>query len=417
MDGPMEPAAPEETPEVFPPPSDRPRLRPLRVALCLLVATALWLPCLHFFFTPRREDLHQATGPLSPRAQALLARQLVLWEDPGPRAAEHRRMRRTNAEWDFMGRTFLVLALANATLRDPTTTARHVGVMDKIIDDTLALEREHGMLYFMMPYATRKPFVLDPPRSAFVDGEIALMLGARALVARSALYEAELESRLSVLRERMDKSPVLSMESYPDECWTFCNTLSIAAMRLSDALRGERRGLDLAKRWLDVAKEKLVDRRTGLLVSSFTVDGQPMDGPEGSSIWIAAHALLLVDPEFAKDQYVRARRHLGADFLGFGWAREWPRSWVGPVDVDSGPIVPIVGASAGSSGFALLGASAFGDETYLGELAASLDFAGFPMRDGASLRYAASNQVGDAALLYALAFGPLWSRVLEGGAP
>jgi hypothetical protein len=76
-------------------------------------------------------------------------------------------------------------------------------------------------------------------------------------------------------------------------------------------------------------------------------------------------------------------------------------------DVDSGPIVPWLDASAGSSGLALLGASAFGDRDYLGGLLASLELAGF--REGG--RYRASNQVGDAVILYALSFGPLWRRV------
>ncbi|XXY48024.1 hypothetical protein WME91_49300 [Sorangium sp. So ce269] len=75
-------------------------------------------------------------------------------------------------------------------------------------------------------------------------------------------------------------------------------------------------------------------------------------------------------------------------------------------------------ASAGSSGLALLGAAAFGDAPYLGALLTSLDFAAFPVREGDRLRYAASNQVGDAALLYALSFGPLWERIAAaGGAP
>jgi hypothetical protein len=76
-------------------------------------------------------------------------------------------------------------------------------------------------------------------------------------------------------------------------------------------------------------------------------------------------------------------------------------------DVDSGAIVPFIDASAGSSGLALLGASAFEDEEYLGGLLRSLELAGF--REGG--RYQASNAVGDAVLLYSLTNGPLWRQV------
>ncbi|WP_437736750.1 hypothetical protein [Sorangium sp. So ce1335] len=141
------------------------RLRRLGdVALSVLVAAAVWLSCLHLFF--RREPVeHRPSGALLPRGRALLAHQLSLWEDTAARDATLARMRATNAEWDFMGRTFLVLGLANAALRDPGAEARHLAVMDRIIDETLALERERGMLHFLMPYATGRPFVQQPARS------------------------------------------------------------------------------------------------------------------------------------------------------------------------------------------------------------------------------------------------------------
>lgn len=388
--------------------------RVFSVVVALAIAAAIWLPSVHLFFRPDRAD-HAPSGPLSPRGEALLARQLALWENPEERTAVLARMRESNAEWDFMGRTFLVLALGNAALRRPEEAARHVAVIDRILDETLALERERGMYHFLMPYATRRPFVVEPARSAFVDGEIALMLATRALVAPRAEDEAQLEERIALLRDHMERSPVLSAESYPDECWTFCNTLALAAMRLNDAIHHEHRGADLAQRWLAKARERLVDPATGLLVSSYTVEGKPLDGPEGSSVWMSAHALLLVDPAFARDQYARAKAHLGADFLGFGWAREWPRVRPGVRDIDSGPIVPLLDASPGSSGFALLGASAFADHGWLASLTTTLDFAAFPTRRDGTLRYAASNQVGDAVLLYALSFGPLWDRVQQGG--
>jgi hypothetical protein len=287
-------------------------------------------------------------------------------------------------------------------------------VIDRIVDETLALERERGMFHFLMPYAKRKPFVVEPARSAFLDGEIALMLATRELVAPRPGGDPRLAERIAHLRAHMERSPVLSAESYPDECWTFCNTVALAAMRMDDAIRGGSEGQALGRRWLEAARRRLIDPDTGLLVSSYTVSGRHLDGPEGSSIWVSAHALWLVDPDFARDQYERARRLLGAEFLGFGWAREWPRGKGGRRDVDSGPIVPLVEASAGSSGLALLGASTFGDAPYLDKLMTTLDFAAFPVRRGARLRYAAGNQVGDAAALYALSLGPLWERVLRG---
>src|SRR3954464_5095074 len=115
------------------------RRRALLAALSLLLATAIWLPTVHLFFRPSGAE-HAPAGPLSPRGDALLARQLALWEDPAERARVLDRMRGSNAEWDFMGRTFLVLALGNMAERRPEDRARYAAIVDRIIDETLALE-------------------------------------------------------------------------------------------------------------------------------------------------------------------------------------------------------------------------------------------------------------------------------------
>lgn len=173
----------------------------------------------------------------------------------------------------------------------------------------------------------------------------------------------------------------------------------------------------LCRDWVALARMKLMDEKTGLLVSEYTRSGSPLDGPEGSSIWMAAHMLQLVDEDFARDQYERARLELRRSICGFDVAREWPPKAQGRVDIDSGVVIPLVEASPGASGLALLGARAFGDEEYYKGLLRALDMAAFPIRDGAALRYAASNQVGDAVLLYSTVLGPLWAEVRRRAGP
>ena len=58
-------------------------------------------------------------------------------------------------------------------------------------------------------------------------------------------------------------------------------------------------------------------------------------------------------------------------------------------------------------------AAASDDVEYLSSLLASLEIAGFPSERDGRLRYQASNQVGDAVLLYAMTEGPLWGLVRE----
>lgn len=54
-----------------------------------------------------------------------------------------------------------------------------------------------------------------------------------------------------------------------------------------------------------------------------------------------------------------------------------------------------------------MAAASFGDTAYLDALRTTLDFAAFPLERDGKLGYAASNEVGDAVVLYALSLGPL----------
>jgi hypothetical protein len=378
----------------------------------LAVAAGVWLPTMHLVFRPAVAD-YRAEAGVAPLARELAARQLALWENEALRQGDIAKMRATNGEWDFMGRTYVVLALGEMCLREPGQKERYLAVMDRIIDDTLLLEEQRGMYYFLLDYARNGPFQAKPARSLFVDGEIALMLGVRQEVAAAEKYAVPLAKRIDTVVDSMTRGPVLCGESYPDECWMFCNAVAAAAVKVSDHVDGRDHGAFLAQ-WVTMIKAELRDKKSGMLVSSFDYHGMPLDGPEGSSIWMVAHCLRLVDPGLGREQYELARKQMGRAVLGFGYAREWPATWEGPTDVDSGPIVPVVGASAGSSGLAILGAASFGDEGYLRELLTTLDFAAFPMRENGGLRYGASNQVGDAVVLYALVQGPMWARVQEG---
>ncbi len=86
------------------------RRRRLVALAALLATTAAWLPAVHLCYRP---------PPQRVEAPLLVERHLALWRDPASRAREIERMRATNAEWDFMGRSFVAWSLANLALADP----------------------------------------------------------------------------------------------------------------------------------------------------------------------------------------------------------------------------------------------------------------------------------------------------------
>jgi hypothetical protein len=373
------------------------------------LATAIWLPCLHLFFRKPLSEFYQEKG-VSPKARQLAARHLQLWTEPSLRQIELQKMRASNAEWDFMGRTFLVWSLVNMGLREPGMKDDYLPVIDQIIQETVRIEKQDGIYAFLMPYAKARPYQVNPARSLLLDGEIALMMGARRMLQEEPGYKQPMTERLNVIEQRMRSNPLMAMESYPDECWTYDDAVALVAFKVADRLDGTDHTA-LCQQWVAMAKEHLVDKKTGLLLSSYQINGEPLYGPEGSTIWMVAHCLQAVDEPFARDQYERARKELGRITLGFGYGLEWPASWQGPMDVDSGMVVPGLGVSAGSSGMAFIAASSFHDWHFLQALVATLDMAAFPSRQNGRLKYCASNQVGDAALLYASVLGPLWEGI------
>jgi len=292
--------------------------RRLAGVIALLLATALWVPTVHLFFKQQPSTFHSTTG-VPPKARELAARHLHLWTDPVLKQQEIQRMRGSNAEWDFMGRTFLVWSLAEMSLREPSERTNYLRVIDVIIDETLRLEKQNGPFFFLMPYAKARPYVEKPVRSLFLDGEIALMLAMRRVVEERADFCPLLAERIDAMTGRMRRSKALVAESYPNECWLFDHSVALAAIRIGDWLDGSDHSAFL-REWITKAKQNLLHRETGLLVSSFMTDGLHLDGPEGSSIWMAAHCLRLVDEDFARDQYQRARRELGRDLCGFAWS-------------------------------------------------------------------------------------------------
>ena len=346
--------------------------------------------------------LPEAVRPRRMR-EGLLAGALRRWEG----GRDDRWLRASNPEWDLMARTFTVLALVDVALAEPGRAERHAQAIDRILEDTLEATRSRGDLHWLLPYGRGGGWRGDG-RSLFVEGELALMLGARRVLGGDR-WTGAFRERAEASRALMDDGPVGCGESYPDEGWTFCNAAARLALGLGEILDGTPA---MTEAWAERALPALTDPRTGMLVSSFTWDGVTRDGPEGSTLWMAATFLQPVLPALAAEQYALARTHLGRSLLGFGWGKEWADG--GHVDIDSGPIVPLVEASAGSSGHAVVASRLFGDAAFHDALVASLGLAAFPTRDGDALTFAAGNAVGDAVLLFATTVGPLWGRIREG---
>lgn len=345
------------------------------LGICVLFfAASLWFPALSFFI---RANIYYycSEGSISPKAHLILNRHLQVWNTPSLRNKEITGVHISNPEWDFMWRTFFVLSMANIALQEPQMKKELLPVMDQIIDDTISIIEKKGLYYFLMEYAKENDFISKPPRSLFHDGEIALMIRVRRLVQENERYSLLNKKYVDIIIDEMKKGPIMCAESYPDECWTFCNTVSLVAVRTFDFLNGTDHS-EFISRWVSLARQRLIHPKTGLLVSAFTLSGEPIHGPEGSTIWMAAHCLSFVNEPFAQDQFLRAKKELIGNFFGFGYSSEWPRSWRGIPDCDAGGLMAIAQASPSATGFALLAAHTFKDKELFLRISTSLNLGG-----------------------------------------
>ncbi len=102
----------------------------LRACVALSVAVLLWMPPVHWLFIRPFKNFDPHLPGIAPKAQALAARHLELWKNGSARKGELDRMRRSNAEWDFMGRSFLVWSLVEMGLREPVRKPEYLAVID-----------------------------------------------------------------------------------------------------------------------------------------------------------------------------------------------------------------------------------------------------------------------------------------------
>jgi hypothetical protein len=390
----------------------------LQGLLSLVVSSCVVLPTLHVALRPSPARYVRSPDGPPEMARELAAAQVAAWDD-GQRDVA----RQVNPEWDLGHHTFLALGLTNLAI-DATPALRETyrAKVDAVVAEVRARPQQHFHLaYFDGAFRDRRG------RSLFVDGEVLLMLAGRLAVWPDPARHAELAGLAKDVVGEMSAGPVLMGESYPNECWMYDNTLALAALAVTGHVLGHAvEGAEaLTQRWLAGAA-RLTDPHTGLLVASTTWDGGTLDGPEGSSAFAVAHFLELVDAKMAREQYERAKERLVVRPLGFAYAHEWPDPalWgkdplpvrAGMPDVDSGPVIPLVHAGAGASGMAVLGATAFHDDALVAELVTSMELAAFPERKNGALRFRATNGLGDAVLLYAMAQGPLWRLVRAGKA-
>ncbi len=242
----------------------------------------------------------------------------------------------------------------------------------------------------------------DPPYGVFHAGWTLLLRTEVARLSGSGDDLGELRRRWDGLRAAVDRSRSGLLEAYPGQSWPVDTVVAVAALeRARQVLGGPAPDL-VTQRWLGRV-DALRDPATGLLPHRTTPDGTVLQGPRASSQSLVQLFWPDIDPGGAAEQwrsYVDTfvvRRAVAA--VG---VREYPQGVSGNGDVDSGPLV--LGMSASATVLSLGGARRAGDRDLAADLDREAELAGLPLQVFDQRRYlGGALPVGDAFLAFARA--------------
>ncbi|WP_280493560.1 hypothetical protein [Nocardia asiatica] len=187
------------------------------------------------------------------------------------------------------------------------------------------------------------------------------------------------------------------LAAYPGQAWPVDNVVAVSALRLHDRIV-EPRFEPVIAEWLTSARARL-DPATGLLPHRATPE---MEGARGSSQSMIQRFLPEIDSAWAAQQYSTFRRLFIDTPLGLPGVREYPHGRSGTGDVDSGPLV--LGVSASATVVAIGAARVHGDRSLARPITGLGESLGMPVTLGDSKRYAfGALPIGDAFLAWSFA--------------
>jgi hypothetical protein len=203
----------------------------------------------------------------------------------------------------------------------------------------------------------------------------------------------------AALARRLELSPHAAIETYPGESYP----ADIAAVAASIALYDRATKVThrtLLERWLPTFLDRYVEPSSGLLYQSIDAGaGKPLGPARSSGSAIAVYFLSFVDDDAARRVFGAVARRR-ASFLGFGGIDEYPAGAGGSGDIDSGPL--LFGVSASASAFALSGARLYDERSLLTELLRTASLVGMPIETEGRLSFISGGAVGNAIVLAAL---------------
>lgn len=162
--------------------------------------------------------------------------------------------------------------------------------------------------------------------------------------------------------------------SYYHGVWPADAIMCVASLSLYDEIF-EKKYTGAIHQWISEVKEHL--DKDGLIPHSVNSKNQVIENARGSSLSLLLIFLKEIDEDFAKQQFSIYRDKFLDSRMGLAGIREYPKGDWGIGDVDSGPVLFQMGASATIVGMQTL--NVFGDYEASTHLTGTIEACGFPI--------------------------------------
>ena len=303
-------------------------------------------------------------------------------------------------EWALYSCSMFAMSLYNISRIYPETKTENAHYIDSLISIVLSPElREYDSKRWKEDALT----TLDSYETSHISyiSHLAWMIGEYKTMVGSDKYDKLYDQLCNAMNGRILHSPDLNLQTYPDEPIYIPDMLvAIVGLKQYSALNKGKYS-STVDAWVDHARKKWLDPKTGLLVSFLDVDGRQFsDAPiKGSYSALNCSYLTLIDRKFAQEQYLQLKKHFWKNGVLSGMKEYYDASPILSLDVDAGPV--IMGLSPSGTAFSTGAATFFKDNEVRDKILRTSEIAGYTLTWDNTKHYALANLalVGEAIML------------------
>ena len=365
------------------------------VIIVLLVVKAIWVSCstsaIGSFETEKKDIIRRANYLTS---KVATSPQKLLDEMPSGIGAQFQ------GEWAIYSCSMTCAALANIAILYPKNKELSIKFIGEIIDIALSEEiREYD----------RMRWGGDPMDGIYGNlshisyySHVAWMISRYKQIGGDNKYDDTYHSLCKAMNNRICKSPILNVPTYPGE-YIYIPDMLVAIVALSNySHQYGGKYQPTVDKWIERARSEWIDQETGLLASFLEQTNgkaQIVLPVKGSYSALNCYYLSLVAPKFAKEQYELLKKNFRQDFLITGLKEYHDRTCIFGLDIDAGPI--IFNLSPSGTGFVIGAATSLDDMAFRKKLLKTAEIAGSTVSWFGSSHYLLANLalVGEAILL------------------